>query len=119
MVWWKWVLKQGWLAPILLLLLAFHGDRDFPKVIQRRAVDALAFWTQYLSETQSMATACHPPSGIHRHNSPGQSLMLIDAASLGIAPQFEVIDLLRLQQQETKVGQRLGRIRQIGPEGIV
>lgn len=41
MVWWELEPKQKLLAPVLLPLLAFQADRDFPKVIQRMAADAL------------------------------------------------------------------------------
>lgn len=41
MVWWELLPKQRLLAPVILPLLAFQADRDFPRVIQRIAVDAL------------------------------------------------------------------------------
>ncbi|NJR39552.1 MAG: hypothetical protein HC781_12975 [Leptolyngbyaceae cyanobacterium CSU_1_4] len=41
MVWWELVPQQRWLTPIILPLLAFQADRDFPKIIQRMAIDAL------------------------------------------------------------------------------
>lgn len=41
MVWWELEPKPKVLAPILLPLLAFQADRDFPKVVRRMAVDAL------------------------------------------------------------------------------
>ncbi|MBD2329310.1 SRPBCC family protein [Alkalinema sp. FACHB-956] len=40
-VWWELVPKQKWLTPIVLPLLAFQADRDFPTIIQRMASDAL------------------------------------------------------------------------------
>lgn len=41
MVWWELEPKQKLLAPIILPLLAFQADRDFPKIVQRMAADAL------------------------------------------------------------------------------
>ena len=41
MVWWELMPKQKLLAPIILPLLAFQADRDFPRIIQRMAADAL------------------------------------------------------------------------------
>lgn len=41
MVWWELLPKQRLLAPVILPLLAFQADRDFPRVIQRIAADAL------------------------------------------------------------------------------
>jgi hypothetical protein len=35
MVWWELEPKPRWLAPILLPLLAFKADRDFPKIARR------------------------------------------------------------------------------------
>lgn len=40
-VWWELTPKPEFLAPLLLPLLAFQADRDFPKIIHRMAVDAL------------------------------------------------------------------------------
>lgn len=42
MVWWELMPKQKLLAPVLLPLLAWHADRDFPRVIQRMAAAAVA-----------------------------------------------------------------------------
>lgn len=39
-VWWELEPKPRWLAPVLLPVLAFGADRDFPKVIQRMAAAA-------------------------------------------------------------------------------
>lgn len=41
MVWWELDPKPKFLAPILLPILAFQADRDFPKVIQSMARDAV------------------------------------------------------------------------------
>lgn len=41
LVWWELEPKQKLLAPIILPLLAFQADRDFPKIVQRMADDAL------------------------------------------------------------------------------
>jgi hypothetical protein len=41
MIWWELEPKPKLLAPILLPLLAFQADRDFPNIIQRMAADAL------------------------------------------------------------------------------
>ena len=41
MVWWELTPKSKLLAPIVLPLLAFQADRDFPKIIQRMATAAL------------------------------------------------------------------------------
>lgn len=41
MVWWELTPKSKLLAPIILPLLAFQVDRDFPKIIQRMAIAAL------------------------------------------------------------------------------
>lgn len=41
MVWWELDPKPRFLAPILLPILAFQADRDFPKVIQSMAQDAV------------------------------------------------------------------------------
>lgn len=41
MVWWELLPKPRVLAPIILPLLAFQVDRDFPKVIKRMAAEAL------------------------------------------------------------------------------
>jgi ribosome-associated toxin RatA of RatAB toxin-antitoxin module len=41
MVWWELTPKSKLLAPIILPLLAFQADRDFPKVVQRMAAAAL------------------------------------------------------------------------------
>lgn len=41
MVWWEIDPKPTFLAPILLPILAFQADRDFPKVIQSMARDAV------------------------------------------------------------------------------
>jgi len=37
MVWWELQPKPAFLAPVLMPMLAFQADRDFPKVIQRMA----------------------------------------------------------------------------------
>jgi len=37
MVWWELQTKPRWLAPVILPLLAFQADRDFPRVIRRMA----------------------------------------------------------------------------------
>ena len=37
MVWWELQPKPAFLAPVLMPMLAFQGDRDFPKVIERMA----------------------------------------------------------------------------------
>jgi hypothetical protein len=37
MVWWELQPKPAFLAPVLMPMLAFQGDRDFPKVIARMA----------------------------------------------------------------------------------
>lgn len=41
MVWWELIPKSNLLAPLILPVLAFQADRDFPKIIQRMAVAAL------------------------------------------------------------------------------
>jgi len=41
MVWWELTPKNKLLAPVILPLLAFQADRDFPKIIQRMATAAL------------------------------------------------------------------------------
>lgn len=41
MVWWELTPKSRLLAPIVLPLLAFQADRDFPKIVQRMAAAAL------------------------------------------------------------------------------
>lgn len=41
MVWWELTPKNRLLAPIILPILAFQADRDFPQVIQRMAAAAL------------------------------------------------------------------------------
>ncbi len=41
MIWWELEPKPKLLAPILLPLLAFQADRDFPNIVQRMAADAL------------------------------------------------------------------------------
>lgn len=41
MVWWELEPNQKFLVPIILPLLAFQADRDFPKVVQRMAADAV------------------------------------------------------------------------------
>ena len=41
MVWWELTPKQAFLAPILLPLLAFQADRDFPKIVKRMAEAAI------------------------------------------------------------------------------
>jgi hypothetical protein len=41
MVWWELTPKNILLAPVILPLLAFQADRDFPKIIQRMATTAL------------------------------------------------------------------------------
>ncbi len=40
-VWWELMPKNRLLAPVILPLLAFQADRDFPKIIQRMAASAL------------------------------------------------------------------------------
>lgn len=35
--WWELVPKTKLLAPVILPLLAFQADRDFPKIVQRMA----------------------------------------------------------------------------------
>lgn len=41
MVWWELDPKPRFLAPILLPILAFQADRDFPKIVQSMAQDAV------------------------------------------------------------------------------
>ncbi len=41
MVWWELTPKSKLFAPIILPLLAFQADRDFPKIVQRMATAAL------------------------------------------------------------------------------
>lgn len=41
MVWWELTPKSKLLAPIILPLLAFQADRDFPKIIQRMTAAAI------------------------------------------------------------------------------
>lgn len=41
MVWWELTPKSRLLAPVILPLLAFQADRDFPKIIQHMTVAAL------------------------------------------------------------------------------
>lgn len=41
MVWWEMSPKPAALAPVILPLLAFQADRDFPKVIHRMALHAI------------------------------------------------------------------------------
>jgi len=41
MVWWELEPRQQLLAPIVLPILAFQVDRDFPKIVGRMAADAL------------------------------------------------------------------------------
>jgi len=41
MVWWELQPKPRFLAPIILPILAFQADRDFPKIIERMANDAI------------------------------------------------------------------------------
>lgn len=41
MVWWELIPKNNLLAPLILPVLAFQADRDFPRIIQRMAVAAL------------------------------------------------------------------------------
>lgn len=41
MVWWELMPKSRLLAPVILPLLAFQADRDFPKIIQRMAISAI------------------------------------------------------------------------------
>lgn len=60
MVWWELLPKQRLLAPVILPLLAFQADRDFPRVIQRIAADALG----------------HPPEAADQQN-PGPMARLL------------------------------------------
>lgn len=57
MVWWELVPKQRLLAPIILPLLAFQADRDFPKIIQRMATDALGHTPEAVSQRSPGAIA--------------------------------------------------------------
>ncbi len=57
MVWWELLPKQRLLAPIILPLLAFQADRDFPKVIQRMAADALGHTPEATNQRSPRATA--------------------------------------------------------------
>jgi Polyketide cyclase / dehydrase and lipid transport len=57
MVWWELVPKQRWSAPIVLPLLAFQADRDFPKIIQRMAADALEQNPEAFKQTTTGAIA--------------------------------------------------------------
>jgi len=41
MVWWELIPKNKLFAPIILPMLAFQADRDFPKIVHRMATDAL------------------------------------------------------------------------------
>lgn len=41
MVWWELTPKSKLLAPVILPLLAFQADRDFPKIVQRMVTAAL------------------------------------------------------------------------------
>jgi len=40
MVWWELAPNPRWLAPVLMPVLAFQADRDFPKVISNMAAEA-------------------------------------------------------------------------------
>lgn len=57
MVWWELEPKQKLLAPIILPLLAFQADRDFPKIVQRMAADALGRNTDVINPKNSGAIA--------------------------------------------------------------
>jgi hypothetical protein len=50
MVWWELQPKPRWLAPVLLPLLGFQADRDFPRVIHIMATEA---GEQPVSQTRS------------------------------------------------------------------
>lgn len=57
MVWWELEPKPKLLTPILLPVLAFQADRDFPKVIERMAADAAADAAEGRVETRTPAVA--------------------------------------------------------------
>lgn len=57
MVWWELEPKQKLLAPIILPLLAFQADRDFPKIVQRMAADALGCNTDVINQKNSGVVA--------------------------------------------------------------
>lgn len=56
-VWWELVPKQRWLTPIILPLLAFQADWDFPKIIQPMAADALEQNPKAFKQTSAGAIA--------------------------------------------------------------
>lgn len=57
MVWWELVPASQVLAPMLLPLLAFQADRDFPKIIGRMASEALGDVERTAGEEPSRADA--------------------------------------------------------------
>ena len=57
MVWWELLPKPKLLAPIILPLLAFQVDRDFTKIIQRMAADALGHPPEALNQQLPRAIA--------------------------------------------------------------
>ncbi len=57
MVWWELMPKPRLLAPVILPLLAFQADRDFPKIIQRMAAHALGSPPEARHQRTSVVTA--------------------------------------------------------------
>lgn len=62
MVWWELMPKSTLLAPVILPLLAFQADRDFPKIIQRMATAALEQSGEVHMHSKSGAVARLLPS---------------------------------------------------------
>jgi Polyketide cyclase / dehydrase and lipid transport len=61
-VWWELLPTQKLLAPVILPLLAFQADRDFPGVIQRMATDALGYPLEVAGQQNSGPMARLLPS---------------------------------------------------------
>jgi Polyketide cyclase / dehydrase and lipid transport len=57
MVWWELLPKKRLLAPLILPLLAFQADRNFPKVIQRMAAAALGHTSEAANQPSPRAIA--------------------------------------------------------------
>lgn len=54
-VWFELMPKPKYLAPIILPLLAFQAERDFPKIIQRMAINALKHNSELRAQTAPKA----------------------------------------------------------------
>jgi len=57
MVWWELEPKPKYLSSIIMPLLAFQADRDFPKVVQRMAADAIETAPDTSVQKQSISVA--------------------------------------------------------------